>query len=104
MPLTIVEKTEQYGDELAYVVPLLDSKYGECDSQGHKQPDFGSNSCGYCFRHLKYGTPRADRFRDETKGQFNAPIVMQKRREELSHQKAMDRLDGLHKLIAELKN
>jgi len=94
------DKITQYLNGIDQVRPILDSRYEECDSQGHKEPDVENNNCGYCFRHLRYETPRADRLRDETEGQFNASIIVEKARGEVANQKAIDKLSGLNRLIS----
>lgn len=32
---------------------VLGSRYEECNSEGHKNPDYGSGKCGNCYRDLK---------------------------------------------------
>lgn len=103
---------KEYLDEANYVAPLLEKRYQECDSSqgGHLRANPSINYCNNCFRHLKYETPQTSAELESRRDipfmfqPLDAPVMMERARREIEHQKTMDRLSGLHKLIEELGN
>lgn len=77
--LIIKQKISQARSELF-------KRYDECDSQGHRQPNFEKNYCDYCFRHLSYTAPPA----------FRSDLLQVS--EEIRIQKQSEYLEGLSKL------
>lgn len=92
-----------------YLAKMLDGRYTECDSQGHKKPDEKTNYCTYCYRRLDYPSdPRIEAEREITaklpfhQRPMTATATMEAEREYLEAQKGADALSGLSKLAKEL--
>lgn len=85
--------------------------YEECDlsETGHLKPDKEKGICDYCSRHLKYGTPKVDEIIEErrklhwSQRPFDAPLLMDLGRTEISSQRTIDWFRGLTKVMNELK-
>ncbi|MEN7982515.1 MAG: hypothetical protein ABFQ65_03645 [Nanoarchaeota archaeon] len=102
-----MEDISQKLDEFSKHIELLNGRYEECDDKGHKEVE--ENYCNHCYRHLSYSTPKTNQILESRKNiplyhqPFDAPILMEKRREEINHQKFMDHLEGLKKIKEELE-
>lgn len=95
-------------ESLVNTKELLQRRYDECDSEGHKKPS--GNYCNYCYRHLMYFTPETDaklRKRKNTPLKFqpcDAPIILKEKQEEIKFQKFYDLCDGVKRITEELTN
>jgi len=93
--------------EVPYLKSILDERYKECNSEGHKSVQ--GDSCVYCYRHLEYSAPRTeDILKDREKlpwysQPMDGTIMIEKRKKEINRQKFLDRLRGLRKLSQELE-
>lgn len=96
-------------EKLSQAEVVLNKRYAECNSYGHKKQDVGSNYCNYCYRHLNYKSSKVDAILDSRKNlpldqvPLDAPILNDIANEEINHNRHMDKLKGLRKIIEELK-
>lgn len=65
--------------------------------------------CGYCFRHLKYRTPKTDAILESRKdlswleAPVDAPYIEDLQKQEIAPQRMTDRFSGLQVIIEQLK-
>lgn len=92
------------------VAEKLDDRYADCDGQGHRKPKRKKNMCGYCFRRLKYRTPKADAILESRKdlslldSPVDASYIEDLQKQEIDLQRMTDRSSGLQVIIEQLKS
>ena len=97
-----VRKTKK---QLKLASKELETRYKECDNEGHYSPNTENNMCYHCFRQLEYKHPEIEAIMEERK---KLPMIHQpldgaywakKRREDEEHQRSLDWSRGLRKIL-----
>jgi hypothetical protein len=95
--------------KLGHYAHILNERYGECNSGGHKKPDASSGTCGYCYRQLRYRTPGTDSIREARREvpqewqPLDTPFLLERERREIQLQEFCDWNSGIGKLKEELE-
>lgn len=96
--------------KFALLGQIIKRRYDDCDEQGHLEPDEKNNSCSYCCRHLGYSAPETDSILKSREKlplyhqPMDAPILMNKRREEIAAKKGDDYREAVFSLMKKLKD
>ena len=100
---------ERIPEELKIVGDILTQRYATCDAEGHKKANPEGNECDHCYRQIEYQTPQTNAIFESRSAlpvdrqPLDAPVMMQRAREEIELQKALDYICGLRKLQGEFK-
>ena len=104
----IKSKIKRWGERIDKASPILKERYNDCDKK-HRDANEKDNLCGHCYQRLKYDTPRTDEIMAERAElpsylrPMDAPVIMEKTREEIAWQKHEDWMDGLSKIADEFE-
>lgn len=85
---------------------ILDERYNECDSQGHR--NLRNGYCNHCYRHTSYCSPETDEYvavRNKDLFDMEIPVdlpaIEDMERREIDFAKSQDRFEGIRKIVLE---
>src|SRR3989339_763816 len=101
--------SKEYREKRDKAILVFNERNIECDLNGHLNPEIKDNSCSYCYRRLKYYTPRDDAIADSRKNlsiweqPCDLPARMEGRQSEIAIQKIDDYSRGSKELSKKLE-